>query len=278
MLDVEPPSCSAHPESSGRGTPRVLTRVGSAAAVVRDTPSPPQALPAASEAEKRSDGRRRAGSCLGVATLLRQGPSLLVGSRSQHKGGGFSQPGRVPLQSNGKRGNIRDETLVLPRLHGRTLGTAPGLGGRELAQTSGFRRAGKLRFLGAALSRFPHGKRSWDPPAATAPPRPPPRGTTEPQAVAPEQATASGHFAPLGASPWCCRARRGRARLGADPCARSGGTCWRSEGEERVSPMASASQYLWSVPFHGLRDFELPPVGKENAVRMSPCDTDGSRA
>lgn len=109
MLDVEPPSCSAHPESSGRGTPRVLTRVGSAAVVVRDTPSPPQALPAASEAEKRSDGRRRAGSCLGVATLLRQGPSLLVGSRSQHKGGGFSQPGRVPLQSNGKRGNIRDD-------------------------------------------------------------------------------------------------------------------------------------------------------------------------
>lgn len=32
------------------------------------------------------------------------------------------------------------------------------------------------------------------------------------------RATASGHFAPLAASPLRCRARGGRARLGTDPC------------------------------------------------------------
>lgn len=37
-----------------------------------------------------------------------------------------------------------------------------------------------------------------------------------------------------------------------------------------MSPAASASQYLWSIPSHGLRDFELPPTGKENEVRVGP--------
>ena len=103
-----------------------------------DTSSPPQALPTAFEAEKRSDGRSLTGSCLGDTTLHRQGHSLLVCSRSQHKGCGFSQSGWIPLQSNWKRGNIRNEagagpcSTSLSSLTGN-LGTAPGLGGRELA-------------------------------------------------------------------------------------------------------------------------------------------------
>lgn len=40
-----------------------------------------------------------------------------------------------------------------------------------------------------------------------------------------------------------------------------------------MSPAVLASQYLWSIPPHRLRDFELPPEGKENAVRTSPCGT-----
>lgn len=40
-----------------------------------------------------------------------------------------------------------------------------------------------------------------------------------------------------------------------------------------MSPAVLASQYLWSIPPHRLRGFELPPEGKENAVRMSPCGT-----
>lgn len=40
-----------------------------------------------------------------------------------------------------------------------------------------------------------------------------------------------------------------------------------------MSPAVLASQYLWSIPSHRLRDFQLPPEGKENAVRTSPCGT-----
>lgn len=99
--------------------------------------SPPQALPTAFEAEKRSDGRSLTGSCLGDTTLHQQGHSLLVCSRSQHKGCGFSQSGWIPLQSNWKSGNIRNEagapcSTSLSSLMGN-LGTTPSLGGRELA-------------------------------------------------------------------------------------------------------------------------------------------------
>jgi len=44
-----------------------------------------------------------------------------------------------------------------------------------------------------------------------------------------------------------------------------------------VSPAASASQYLWSIPSHRLRDFELPPEGKESEIKIGPRKINADR-
>lgn len=88
------------------------------------------------------------------------------------------------------------------------------------------------------------------------------------------QAKASRHFAPLLASLLHCRGPLGRSTAQCcPPLPQQQGSAGGSKGEERVSPVVLASQYLWSIPSHWLRDLELPPEEKENAVRTSSYAT-----
>lgn len=160
------------------------------------------------------------GSCVGAATLHRQGHSLLVCSRSKHKGCGFSQSGWIPLQSNWKRGNIRNEAGA--GACSTSLSALTGTSEPPQPRTEGAgHRAGDLCrreviSLWAALSSFSRGKHCGILLATAAPRRPPKRGTAELQAAAPgRQAKASGHLAPLLASLLHCGAVR--AALGSAP-------------------------------------------------------------
>lgn len=135
----------------------------------RNNPSPPQALPTAFEAEKRSGGRSVTGSCLGTPpSINRAVPYLFARDPSTKVVVSVSRDGSH-YRAIGK-GATLEMKLVLAMLHKPWLSDREPWSclrtGREGAghRPPAFRRGGTLLSVWADLSSFPRGKHLWDSP------------------------------------------------------------------------------------------------------------------
>lgn len=247
----------------------------------RDNPSPPQALPTAFEAEKRSDGRSVTGSCLGTPPSINRAiPYLFARDPSTKVVVSVSRDGSH-YRAIGK-GATLEMKLVLAMLHKPWLSDREPWSclrtGREGAghRPPAFRRGGTLLSVWADLSSFPRGKHLWDSPGYSWSPQVSLSSITlqgyRLQCLG-RPAEASRHFASSSCSTPAQGPVRAEHSSRCPELLQAQGSGGGSKGEERGSPAASDSQYLWSIPFYRLRDFELPPEGKENTVRMSPSGT-----
>lgn len=143
--------------------------MGRAAAAAQGHPSPPQALPTAFEAEKRSDGRSVTGSCLGTPPSIdRAVPYLFARDPSTKVVVSVSRDGSH-YRAIGKGATLEMKLLLAvvhkPRLSDKEPWSCLQTG-REGAghRPPAFCRGGILHSVWADLSSFPRGKHLWDSP------------------------------------------------------------------------------------------------------------------
>lgn len=206
-------------------------------------PSPPQALPTAFEAEKRSDGRSVTGSCLGTPPSIdRAVPYLFARDPSTKVVVSVSRDGSH-YRAIGKGATLEMKLLLAmvhkPRLSDREPWSCLQTG-REGAghRPPAFRRGGTLHSVWADLSNFPCGKHLWDSPGYSWSPQVSLSGRATGYGAWGDQQRPPGTSLPLLAPPL---PRAPSEQSTACAVLQLQGSASGSKGEERGSPAVSDS-------------------------------------